>query len=60
MESTGEPNRIQVSQATADLIQRAGKGHWLMARFDKVNAKSKGAMQTYWCDPSANDLKISE
>jgi 3'5'-cyclic nucleotide phosphodiesterase len=40
MESSGEPNRIHVSQKTADLIEQAGKGYvasaWLIFRI--------------WCD----------
>jgi Adenylate and Guanylate cyclase catalytic domain len=55
MESNGERNRIQVSQSTADLIGLAGKGRWLMARADKVHAKGKGEMQTYWCDPTISE-----
>jgi class 3 adenylate cyclase len=55
MESNGAPNRIQVSESTASLIQLSGKGHWLEARIDKVHAKGKGEMQTYWCDPSAQN-----
>jgi Adenylate and Guanylate cyclase catalytic domain len=53
MESNGAPNRIQLSEETAKLIQQAGKGHWLEERSDKVDAKGKGEMQTYWCDPNA-------
>jgi class 3 adenylate cyclase len=53
MESNGALNRIQVSECTAKLIQQAGKGHWLEERSDKVDAKGKGEMQTYWCDPNA-------
>lgn len=50
MESTGERDRIQVSQATADLIRDAGKAHWLVKRDKPVLAKGKGEMQTYWCE----------
>ena len=42
------PNRIQVSSCTADLITKAGKGHWVQAREDPVFAKGKGEMSTYW------------
>mmetsp|Transcript_42798 Transcript_42798/g.46473 ORF Transcript_42798/g.46473 Transcript_42798/m.46473 type:complete len:104 (-) Transcript_42798:641-952(-) len=35
MESTSEPNKIQVSQKTADLIIAFGKEHWLTARKDQ-------------------------
>ncbi|GKY99131.1 hypothetical protein MPSEU_000868600 [Mayamaea pseudoterrestris] len=47
-ESTGIKGRIQVSLDTATLLTAAGKGHWLIARDDKVIAKGKGEMQTYW------------
>jgi class 3 adenylate cyclase len=48
MESTGEKNRIQVSDVTADLIKQTGKGHWLLPRENLVEAKGKGYLQTYW------------
>lgn len=47
MESTGFPNCIQISQATADLLVAAGKQAWIKPRADMVNAKGKGLMQTY-------------
>eukprot|EP00536_Pseudo-nitzschia_multiseries_P000747 jgi/Psemu1/249906/estExt_Genewise1Plus.C_90109 len=50
MESTGQPNRIQVSQKTADLITAAGKERWLIRREEFVNAKGKGQLQTYWLE----------
>lgn len=50
MESNGQPNRIHVSQATADLLIAANKGHWLTPREEKVFAKGKGNMQTYFVD----------
>jgi hypothetical protein len=51
MESSSQPNKIQVSRETADLVVAAGKGHWLSARKDMVNAKGKGLLQTYWVNP---------
>jgi hypothetical protein len=53
MESNGERNRIQVSQSTADLLIADGKQHWLTPRKDLVNAKGKGLLQTYWCEPQS-------
>jgi hypothetical protein len=50
MESTSLPNKIQVSQRTAELIVEAGKGHWLIGREDMINAKGKGMLQTYWLE----------
>jgi len=51
MESTGTVNRIQVSQATANLLKQFKKGHWLQARKEMVEAKGKGPMATYWVEP---------
>jgi len=48
MESTGRKGMVQVSQQTADLLLAAGKKHWLKPREEKVNAKGKGELQTYW------------
>lgn len=48
MESNGVRDKIQVSQATADLLIHSGKDHWIEPREDIVDAKGKGLMQTYW------------
>jgi class 3 adenylate cyclase len=48
MESTGLRGRIHISQDTADLLVAAGKSEWIAARDEKVVAKGKGEMQTYW------------
>jgi hypothetical protein len=53
MESNSERNRIQVSQSTADLLIADGLQHWLTPRKDLVNAKGKGLLQTYWCEPQS-------
>ena len=42
MESTGKPDHIQCSQATADLLIAAGKTHWVTPRDHLVVAKGKG------------------
>ena len=46
MESTGEPDRIQASQSTADQLIKWNRGLWLEKRPDKVVAKGKGELQT--------------
>lgn len=51
MESTGVRNKIQCSQATADIIIQSGKQHWLKLRPDGVAAKGKGVLTTYWMNP---------
>jgi hypothetical protein len=57
MESNGIPNRIHVSEKTADLIREAGKSHWLTKRDELVSAKGKGKLQTYWVEPKNGGTK---
>jgi hypothetical protein len=51
---------IQCSEATKDLLSLAGKGHWILPREDPVEAKGKGAMQTFWLSPTAKKSSVSE
>eukprot|EP00934_Nitzschia_sp_Nitz4_P009170 Nitzschia sp. Nitz4//scaffold37_size175936//139425//149009//NITZ4_002062-RA/size175936-snap-gene-0.260-mRNA-1//-1//CDS//3329549836//9160//frame0 len=51
MESTGNRNRIQASQSTADLLVVAGKQAWIRAREELIDVKGKGRVQTYWVMP---------
>jgi class 3 adenylate cyclase len=60
MESTGLRDKIQVSQDTADLLIAAGKSKWLTPREEKVVAKGKGEMQTYWVAVGSSNNKSSE
>eukprot|EP00980_Cylindrotheca_fusiformis_P012039 scaffold2858_cov109-Cylindrotheca_fusiformis.AAC.3 len=48
MESSGERDRIQVTQVTADLLTEAGYARWLVPRANTIFVKGKGEMQTYW------------
>jgi Adenylate and Guanylate cyclase catalytic domain len=48
LEHTGQMNRIQVSETTAELLRAAGKEHWLRLREDMVDAKGIGKIRTYW------------
>ena len=50
IESTGAKNKIHLSQETAELLVKAGKGHWVRAREEKVFAKGKGELATYWLE----------
>jgi hypothetical protein len=59
MESNGVRGRIHVSQATADALTAKGKGHWLIRREDKIVAKGKGEMQTYFIGMSAGTKSIA-
>ena len=60
MESSGKPNKIHVSQATADLLKEAGKGHWLTACTNVIEAKGKGRLQTYFVDVNAPLVSSTE
>lgn len=48
IESTGRPNRVQLSSTTAQLLEAAGKSHWMQKREEAVMAKGKGKLETYW------------
>jgi hypothetical protein len=52
MESTGQRNKIHISQATAALLVDGGMEHWFVPRENLVTAKGKGEMQTYWINVS--------
>jgi len=51
---------IQVSQATAVLLMKRGKGKWLRLREDAVAPKGKGVMTTYWVEPKGLDAGATE
>eukprot|EP00980_Cylindrotheca_fusiformis_P020947 scaffold7970_cov118-Cylindrotheca_fusiformis.AAC.3 len=53
MESTSARSRIQVSQATADLLFASGLSTWIAPRKNKILVKGKGEMQTYWLNTKA-------
>ena len=55
MESTGAPNKIQISRATANLLISARKDKWIEPRQDMVKAKGKGILQTYWVTTLAKE-----
>ena len=57
MESTGQPNKIQCSQATADLLIAGGKSHWVERREDLVNVKGKGVLQTFFLNTRASSAE---
>lgn len=46
LETTGKPGRIHLSHATASLLEKSGKGHWIKKRSDSVEAKGKGKLDT--------------
>lgn len=53
MESTGVKNKIQVSQETADELIQAGYETLLTPREDRVHAKGKGILATYFVSIAA-------
>ncbi|CAB9531601.1 Receptor-type guanylate cyclase gcy (Partial), partial [Seminavis robusta] len=52
MESNGVKGKIHCSEATAEALRKARKQNWLVPREDKIVAKGKGEMQTYWVEMS--------
>jgi hypothetical protein len=48
MESTGVRDKVHISADTARHLAKSGKSHWYQPREDKVVAKGKGEMDTYW------------
>ncbi|CAB9512119.1 Receptor-type guanylate cyclase gcy [Seminavis robusta] len=48
MESNGQPGRVQISAQMAHVLALDGKSHWYTPRPDKITAKGKGELQTYW------------
>jgi class 3 adenylate cyclase len=51
MESNGVAGRIHVSQETMLELIAKGKSSWITPREDKIIAKGKGELQTYWVSP---------
>lgn len=50
-ESNGVGGKIHCSEETAIELKRRGKAMWVMMREDKILAKGKGELQTYWVLP---------
>jgi hypothetical protein len=48
MESTGIRDKIHLSDETAQILIASGKSHWVTPREDKVVAKGKGELSTWW------------
>jgi class 3 adenylate cyclase len=48
IESSGQADRIHLSQTTATLLIAAGKQDQIVKREELVQAKGKGELQTYW------------
>jgi hypothetical protein len=60
MESHGIKGRIHVSQSTADKIVDAGKPDWIVPREDKIRAKGKGELQTYFMNKRFMNVKVGK
>jgi 3'5'-cyclic nucleotide phosphodiesterase len=58
MQSTGVVNRIQISQDTAQMLIAAHKKDWLIPREDRVVAKGKGELVTYFLDTSLDNPSV--
>jgi class 3 adenylate cyclase len=54
IETTGRAGCIHVSEETANILIESGKDHWLTRRTEKVTAKGKGDLTTYWLSLDKN------
>ncbi|CAB9519277.1 Receptor-type guanylate cyclase gcy [Seminavis robusta] len=59
IESTGEGSRIHLSQQFADELIKCDKGHWVVPREYKVQAKGKGTLSTFWLQVGETELRKS-
>lgn len=48
IETNGKKNAIHLSNDTAEILRASGKASWLLPREDKIVAKGKGEMTTWW------------
>ena len=55
MESNGKKECIHASQETADILFGMGKGHWVHTRAERITAKGKGELQTYWVNTTSGE-----
>lgn len=58
IESTGQRNRIHLSEQTAAELTAHGKQDWIVPRQDMIEAKGKGKLVTYWLKQSS-ELKAT-
>jgi Adenylate and Guanylate cyclase catalytic domain len=54
IESTGQKNRIHLSEQAAAELMKHGKQDWVVRRQDTVEAKGKGKLVTYWLTHTTN------
>jgi len=50
MESNGQGSKIHMSSETAELLMASGKQSWIRQREDKIVAKGKGELTTFWLE----------
>jgi Adenylate and Guanylate cyclase catalytic domain len=58
MESTGEKNRIHLSEYTASLLVQAGKEYMVTKRDGLIAVKGKGNMTTYWLEGNISNTSV--
>lgn len=59
MESTGTPDKIQLSKETAATLIRRGKAEWVRPRESTVSVKGKGELRTFWLQMGGRPGSIS-
>jgi class 3 adenylate cyclase len=48
MLTNGKSNRIHLSVETAELLNLAGKSHWISPRSELIHVNGKGGVSTFW------------
>ena len=57
IERAGSRGRLHVSDVSADLLEKAGKGAWLEARPEPVECGEKGNVTTFWLLPTRTSIQ---
>lgn len=56
LQTTGQIGKIHISTACANELIQFGKGDWIQKRDEKVQAKGKGELETYWLQRPQGDV----
>ena len=60
IQEAGESGKIHISEETAKLLIKAGKGKWVEKREEKIRTVEKGELQTYWLTRGRSPLGRTE
>jgi class 3 adenylate cyclase len=58
METLGEPHRVHISSATAELLM--SNNNFVIIKRGNIQVKGKGEMETFWLEASENNKLLSD